>query len=105
MATGAPQKPPNRPNGPSGYGAGGRDVDVGLSAVAQMARDDTRWFVVGVVVLALVVMLALPITVLLVVDVLKMKADLRYEIHELKKLKKELHEKAAASKSADSDGL
>ena len=70
-----------------------------------MARDDTKWFVVGVVVLALVVMLALPITVLLVIDDLKMKAELRYEIHELKKLKKELHEKAAASKSADSDGL
>jgi uncharacterized membrane protein (DUF106 family) len=61
--------------------------------------------VVGVVVLALVVMLALPITVLLVIDDLKMKAELRYEIHELKKLKRELHEKAAASKSADSDGM
>ena len=70
-----------------------------------MARDDTRWFVVGVVVLALVVMLALPITVLLVIDDLKMKAELRYEMHELKKLKRELHEKANASKSADSDGM
>jgi uncharacterized membrane protein (DUF106 family) len=61
--------------------------------------------VVGVVVLALVVMLALPVTMLLVIDDLKMKAELRYEMRELKKLKKELHEKAAASKSADSDGM
>lgn len=33
-----------------------------------MAREDTRWFVVGVVVLSLVLFLALPLAVLIVVD-------------------------------------
>ena len=33
-----------------------------------MAREDTRWFVVGVVVLSLVLFLALPLALLIVVD-------------------------------------
>lgn len=33
-----------------------------------MAREDTRWFIVGVVVLSLVLFLALPLAVLVVVD-------------------------------------
>jgi len=33
-----------------------------------MAREDTRWFVAGVVVLSLVLFLALPMAVLIVVD-------------------------------------
>jgi uncharacterized membrane protein (DUF106 family) len=57
-----------------------------------MARDDTRWFVVGVVVLSLVIMLALPITVLLIIDDLKMKSEIKYEIKQMRKLKKELEE-------------
>ena len=67
-------------------------MDVGLSTVAQMARDDTRWFVVGVVVLALVLMLALPITVLLVIDDLKIRNEVRYELRKLKKLEQRIED-------------
>jgi uncharacterized membrane protein (DUF106 family) len=57
-----------------------------------MAREDTRWFVAGVVVMAIVLFLALPISALVVVDYLKMKSEMQYEIRQLKKLKKELKE-------------
>ena len=66
-----------------------------------MAREDTRWFVAGVVILAIVLFLALPMSVLVVVDYMKMKSEMQYEIRQLKKLKKELketHEKAIADK-------
>ena len=72
-----------------------------------MAREDTRWFVVGVVVMALVLFLALPISALVVVDYLKMKSEVQYELRQLRKLKKELkesHEKTTAAKPAVDDG-
>jgi hypothetical protein len=37
-------------------------------------------------------MLALPITVLLIIDDLKMKSEIKYEIKQIRKLKKELEE-------------
>lgn len=76
-------------------------MDVGLHAVTRMAREDTKWFVVGVVTLSIVLFLALPVSVLIVVDHLKMKSQLKAEIkaereeirtemRELKKLREEV---------------
>ena len=73
-----------------------------------MARDDTRWFVVGVVILSLVIMLALPVTMLMIIDDLKMREEIRYEMRKLKKLEKELRDaKTTKSSSTDSssDGM
>ena len=47
--------------------------------------------------LSLVIFLALPITALLVVDHMKIKAEIRAEIKELKKLKKEVKDVANSS--------
>ena len=72
-----------------------------------MAREDTRWFVAGVVIMAIVLFLALPISALVVIDYLKLKSEMQYEIRQLKKLKKELretHEKPVAVKSAADAG-
>lgn len=55
-----------------------------------MAREDTRWFIVAVVVLSLVLFLALPMALLVLVETEKMKAEIRYEVKQLKKLKAEL---------------
>jgi len=55
-----------------------------------MAREDTKWFIAGVVVLSIVLFLALPISMLVVVDYMKMKSELKYEIKEVRKLKEEL---------------
>jgi hypothetical protein len=65
---------------------------VGNAAIARMAREDTRWFVVAVIVLSLVLFLALPLSVLIAVDTMKMKAQVRAELREIKQLKRELKE-------------
>ena len=59
-----------------------------------MAREDARWYVVAVVVLSLVLFLALPISVLVYIDTLKMQAEIRHEIKRLK------HEKALVDNAA-----
>ena len=73
-------------------------MDVGLSTVTRMAREDTHWFVVGVVVLSFVIFLALPISALIYIDHLRIRAEVPQEIRELKNLKsqlrKDLHERA-----------
>ena len=65
-------------------------MDVGHSAIARMAREDTRWFIVAVVVLSLVLFLALPMSLLIYVDTAKMQAEVRYEVKQLKKMRAEL---------------
>ena len=74
-----------------------------------MAREDTRWFIVAVVILSLVLFLALPMSLLVLVETEKMKADVRHELRQLKKLKeqmKEQKEKAAVTKPArNPDGV
>lgn len=74
-----------------------------------MAREDTRWFIVAVVILSLILFLALPMSLLVLVETEKMKADVRHEMRQLKKLReqlKEQNEKTAVTKPASSpDGL
>jgi hypothetical protein len=65
-------------------------VDVGAHAIARMAREDTRWFVVGVVTLSIVLFLALPVSMLVVIDYMKLRSEIQYEIRQSKKLNSEL---------------
>jgi hypothetical protein len=62
-----------------------------------MAREDTRWFIAGVVVLSIVLFFALPLSVLIYVDAARLQAEVRYEVKQLKKLKAEVKEKQDAS--------
>jgi hypothetical protein len=68
-----------------------------------MAREDTRWFVVGVVVLSVVLFFALPASVLVAVDNEKRlgKAEARIDskIKRLEKLEKELQSKTSVEKT------
>jgi len=83
-------------------------VDVGVHAVARMAREDTRWFVVGVVTLSIVLFLALPVSMLVVVDYMKLRAEIQHEIRQVRKLKQELkgkNEKAVADKPVADSGV
>jgi len=55
-----------------------------------------------VVVLSLVLFLALPFSLLVFVDTMKMKAEIRYEIRQFKKLEKQLKEQSnVANRSGD----
>ena len=87
MATRAPQTPSNRQGLSGNSSAGNGSMDVGHSAITRMAREDTRWFVAGVVILSLVLFLALPMAVLIVIDNEKRlsKAESRIE-QKLRKL-------------------
>ena len=103
MATRPPTQSQNRPPSGGFNGSSGVSRDVGTDALTRMAREDTRWFVVAVVVLSLVIFLALPITTLLVVDHMKLKAEIRGEIKQLRKFKAELKEQTdAANRRGDS---
>jgi hypothetical protein len=57
--------------------------------------------------MSIVLFLALPISALVVIDYLKLKSELQYEIRQLKKLKKEIkenHEKAITDKPTSDVG-
>jgi uncharacterized membrane protein (DUF106 family) len=58
-----------------------------------------------VVVLSIVLFLALPITALMMIDEWRMREELKQEIRHIKKLEKELHEKANSAHTADADSL
>ena len=64
-----------------------------------MAREDTRWFVAGVVVLSIVLFLALPLSVLVVIDHLKVKAEIKAEVKEMRKLRDKLERESNGRKS------
>ena len=70
-----------------------------------MAREDTRWFILAVVILSLVLFLALPLSVLVYVDTVRMQAEIRGEIRRMKKMEKELNEKVNTPKPADAGGV
>ena len=90
MATRTPAQSQNRSNNSFGNGSGGNSVDVGVHAVARMAREDTKWFIAGVIILSIVLFLALPISMLVVIDYMKMKSEMKHEIKEVRKLKEEV---------------
>lgn len=77
-----------------------------------MAREDTRWFIAGVIVLSFVLFLVLPVGVLVAIDNEKRlsRAEVRIERrlkrleHLEETLKKERNEKAVIDKSADDGG-
>ena len=88
--------PTQSPFGQGNYGrnnSSNSDVAMGNATIARMAREDTQWFVIAVVILSLVVFLALPLSVLIAIDTMKMKAQVRAELKEIRQIKKELKEK------------
>ena len=91
----AARPPTQSPFGPGAYLSGGNtnnNMAVGNAAIARMAREDTQWFVIAVIILSLVLFLALPLSVLIAVDTMKMKAQVRAELREIKQIKRELKE-------------
>jgi hypothetical protein len=59
---------------------------------------------VGVVTLSIVLFLALPVSMLVVVDYMKLRSEMQYEVRQLRKLKDELKKglKDAANSRGDS---
>ena len=103
MATRPPQKPSYRPSSGNGNSVPGSSMDMGNAAIAEMARDDTRWFITAVVVLSLVLFLALPLSVLLVIDHMKLKSELKAEIRESRKLRQDLSTQRSGNERSNSN--
>jgi len=94
MATRPTTQSPNRQSGYGGSNYPNGSMDVGLSAVTQMAREDTRWFVIAVIFLSVVLFLALPLSILVYTDSLKLQAQIRADAKasakKLERLQREL---------------
>lgn len=58
-----------------------------------MADEQPRTFLVGLVIMALVFALLMPLTVIMYIDILAVRATVRAEAKELRKLKEELRPK------------
>jgi hypothetical protein len=102
VATRTPAKSSGGQGGNFGSGSSAGSMDVGVHAVARMAREDTRWFVVGVVTLSIVLFLALPVSMLVIVDYMKLRSEIQYEIKQVRKLKEDLRKEK--SNVANSSG-
>lgn len=67
-----------------------------------MAREDTRWFVAAVVVMSLVLFLALPLSVLVLVDHMRFKSEIRAEsraeVKKMRELRKQLEDEVKKEK-------
>ena len=89
----ATAKQQNRPSFRNDRGNVSRAVDVGTISRGDMATDDTDKFLVGLVVMALVFALLLPLTAIMYMDILAIRTTVRAEAKELRKLKEELKPK------------
>ena len=98
MATrGTPQFPSQSPS----YGRSGRApgrLDVELSVSAEMAARDANRFLVGLVVMTIVFALLLPVMALMYFDLMDMKAQIRAEAKDLRRLKKEMQQEIQQAK-------
>jgi len=92
MATRTPPQFPSQQNPVRGGGSSGDRISVGLSISAEMADRDANRFLVGLVVMAIVFALLLPVAVLMYIDIKHMKETIRAEAKDLRKLKREIRE-------------
>jgi hypothetical protein len=63
---------------------------MGLSNSNILAKEDANRFLAGLIVMLVVFALILPLTVIVWIDVLAVRAAVKEEVRQLKKLKKEL---------------
>lgn len=95
MATRPIAKPSNRPLGNGGGGNAGNSVDVGILSINRTLREDTRWFIVGVVVLSIVLFFALPLSVLVYIDAARLHAEVKADMKQMKRRAAEVERMAA----------
>ena len=68
-------------------------VGMGVSGRSSVGSKDANRFLVGLIIMAVVFALMLPITALMYMDILSVRATIRAEAKELRKLKEELRPK------------
>jgi len=65
-------------------------LDMGISNSNILAKEDANRFLTGMLIMLVVFAMLLPLTVIVYIDVLAIKASVHEEVKQLKKLKKEL---------------
>ena len=76
----------------SGYrnGSSSDSVGMGVSNSNILAKEDANRFLAGLLIMLVVFAVVLPLVVIVYIDVLAIRASVKEEIYQLKKLKKEL---------------
>lgn len=74
----------------NGNGLSSNDLVMGLSNSNILAKEDANRFLAGLIVMLVVFAIILPLTVIVWIDVLAVRAAVKEEVKQLKKLKKEL---------------
>ena len=74
-------------------GVSSSPMDVELRSGDDMADEQPRTFLVGQIIMAVVFALLMPLTVVMYIDILAVRATVRAEAKELRKLKEELRPK------------
>ena len=93
MATRIPQQTAGRSGLGSRSGNSGRNVDMERDALSSMGNEQPGSFLVGLIIMAIVFALLMPLTVIMYMDILAIRATIRAEAKELRKLKEELKKK------------
>jgi hypothetical protein len=63
---------------------------MGVSNSAVLAKEDANRFLTGMIVMLIVFAIILPLTVIIYIDVMAIRATVKEEVKQLRKLKKEL---------------
>lgn len=98
MATARAPQFQNRTPSYGGRGGVPGRLDVELSVSAEMAARDANRFLVGLIVMAIVFALLLPVMALMYFDLMDMKAQIKAEAKDLRRLKKEMQQEIQQAK-------
>lgn len=90
MATRANPAQSGLSNSRNGGGFSSNDLAMGVSNSAILAKEDANRFLAGLIVMLIIFAIILPFTVIMYIDVLAVRATVKEEVRQLKKLKKEL---------------
>jgi hypothetical protein len=89
----ATAKQQNRQTLGNSRGGSSGAVDMGIPSGVDMAAKDADKFLVGLIIMALVFALLLPLTAIMYIDILAIRTTIRAEAKELRKLKEEIKPK------------
>lgn len=90
MATRVPSAQASRQGSGSRNGVSSNSLDMERDAVDSMGNQEPHSFLVGLVIMAIVFALLMPLTVIMYMDIFAIRATIRAEAKELRKLKEDL---------------
>ena len=93
MATRIPPTQKGRPGFVSRNGGSGSSVDMERNGDTSMGDKESSSFLVGLIIMAIVFALLMPLTAIMYIDILAIRATIRAEAKELRKLKEELKQR------------